>query len=114
MLGGRLTEFFGVLYKVKNVKNVVGIFECKINDLWACIYVGEEDVPVTFCVVKYISMTISNLSGGCRVNGVFCSGPNGLGSFSTWWSQIYDMRSGVVVVSASCACNCVGFSVYAW
>ena len=38
-LGGRLTEFFGVLYKVKSVNNVVGIFECKINDLWACMYV---------------------------------------------------------------------------
>ena len=37
-------------------------------------------MPVLVFVVKYITMTTSNLSGGCRVSGVFCSGPKGLGS----------------------------------
>jgi hypothetical protein len=33
-----------------------------------------------FLWLNNISMATSNLSGGCRVSGVFCSGLNGLGS----------------------------------
>jgi hypothetical protein len=47
------------------------------------VYMLEKKIcRYLFLWLIYIYMTTFNISGGCRLNDVFCSGPNWFGSSS--------------------------------